>query len=142
MKKLLLAFALTTILASCAIAQSTVPRFGITKNNDNTGRVLTYGYLAPTQSATMVITPGKYDNLYALNTLTLSPVIQFTATAGYLGDRVTIIALASGATRTITMQGSVLYSASTFTIADGKKSTIQFIFDGAKYVETARTTNN
>lgn len=140
MKKLFL-IAILGLFASCAVAQKTYPRFGITSNNDNTGRVLNWGYLAPTQSATMVISPNKYDNLYALNTLTLSPVVQFTATNGYLGDRITIIAVASAATRTITMQGSVLNSASTFTIASGKKSTIQFIFDGANYVETARTTN-
>lgn len=139
MKKFI--FSLIAIVFALSVsAQQTRPRFGVTKNEDNTGRVVTYGYLAPTVTATTVIAPNKYDNLYVLSTGTISPVVNFTTTASYVGDRVTIITLATGATSTVTLGGNVLTSASTYTVASTKKSTIQFVFDGSKFVEISRTT--
>src|ERR1700752_2706398 len=142
MKKItfLLAVILTFGLTSGGIAQTTTPRFGITKNTDNAGRVITYAYSAPAITATTVITPKNYDNLYAINCGTLSPAINFTATSAYLGDRVTFITTAT-ASSTITLGGNVLTSASTYTVASGKYSTITFVFNGANFAEVSRTTN-
>lgn len=138
MKKLFALFALFA-LASCALAQSTSPRFGVLKNQDNTGRGLTYGYLAPTITATTVIAPNKFDNTYAIPSLTLSPIINFTVTSANAADRTVLIIGASAATRTVTFGGSVVTSATTMTVGSGKKATASFIFDGANYIEVSRT---
>lgn len=135
MKKL---FAIISLALCVSVsAQSTSPRFGTTKNNDNTGRVITYGWQAPTVTATTVITPNKSVNYYSMPTLTLSPVINFTVSASSAGDELTILTSASAATRTITLAGNVK-SAGTYTLGSGKTGSLHFVFNGANYVEVSR----
>lgn len=122
-----------------AEAQSTSPRFGTKKNEDNTYRVLTAGYFIPAQTATITLTPARFNNIIALPSMTLSPVVNFTNTAAYVGDNVTIISGASAATRTVTLGGNVVTTASTYTIGSGKQAVITFIFDGVNYLEKSRS---
>lgn len=114
-------------------------RFGTTKNADNTGRGLTYGYLAPVVSATTVIAPLYYNTTYSTPSLTLSPTYSLVSTNAKTADNVTFIVGASAATRTVTLAGKVVTSASTFTVGSGKQATIGFIYDGTNYVEKFRT---
>lgn len=136
MKKL---FSILTLclVAVAAQAQYTYPRFGTAKNDDNTGRVITYGYTSQAATSTIVVTPNKSNTTYAVATLTLSPVINFTVTKSYAADRTVFTFSAAASTRSVTFGGPVV-SAGTYTLGSGKRGCVAFIFDGSKYVEENR----
>lgn len=136
MKKFLALIALTLCFA-VSNAQSTSPRFGTTPSKDNTGRVATYGYSAPTQSSTLVFTPKYSYNVYSVQGLTVSPTINFTVTSSYVGDMAYLLIGATSASRTVTFAGGVK-SAGTFTLGSGKVGSATFIFNGTNYVEVGR----
>ena len=144
MKKILFAaFVISAItFASCqeTNAQSTAPRFGTTKNKDNTYRTLTNGYTAITDAAaadTSTITPNKHNNIYRI-TMTdslymASPVI----TSSYAGDCITLIVSGASGTK-LKFAGTNFQSAGTATLSTGLYAVISFIFSGTKWVESAR----
>lgn len=147
MKKLFL-IATLALFASCISAQSTTPRFGITKNQDNTGRVLTYG--ANTITATSVIVSfvpsNKYYNLITLASTSLSPTFNATTTNAALGDNVDLLVLAnSTGARVITFSTNIIgntaltytvlgTSSTTVALPASKQALFSFKFDGAKFV--------
>lgn len=136
MKKFLAIVALFLTVA-VSNAQSTSPRFGTTPNKDNTGRVITYGFTAPSQSTTVHYTPNKGVNVLSIQSLTLSPTVNFTVTSSYAGDMVYALIGATSASRTVTFAGGVK-SAGTFTLGSGKVGSATFIFNGTNYVEVGR----
>jgi hypothetical protein len=144
MKKFLL-IGFLSILTIGLTAQTTVPRFGIDKHNDNTGRVLTYGYLTPTFTTTLKVTPNAYETIVATASLTGACTINATVTSCYAGDKLTFILQADTLTagRVVTLGGNFVYKASgsTITVAANKRATISFIFDpnSLKFVELTRT---
>ena len=139
MKKLL--FILSFLIAVVAVnAQSTSPRFGTAKNQDNTGRVLTYNYVAVTDATgadSVIITPAAYQTFYRVTLTDSLTFKQPVLKASYAGDHITIIA--SGASGTfIKFTGSYWVTSGTATLSTGGRSIISLTFDGAKWVENVR----
>jgi hypothetical protein len=143
MKKILL-IALTMVLigvANFAHAQSTTPRFGITANNDNTGRVLTYKYLAVTDATgadSIAVTPAAWQSHYQVTLTDSFTFKQPNITRCYATDNLRIIASGASGTK-IKFTGSYWQSAGTATLSSGGRAVIDFVFDGSKWVESNRT---
>jgi len=140
MKKIVSILFLVALFATNLIAQSTSPRWGSgPPTNDNTGRVLTYSYLPVAVTSTAVtVSPKTYNTTCVVATGTISPTITFTNTGAYAGDVVTIITTAA-ASNTVTLAGTQLHTASTYTLASGKQFVITFIYDGTNYNEVSRS---
>jgi hypothetical protein len=148
MKKLLLAFALTTILASCALAQSTKPRFGITKNDDNTGRILTFALITTTDAAqaaldTVVISPRSWETIVRPSANIQDSVCYKIPTAGSysLGDIVEfMVAKGTGAGKIKIFGSNVVLSGTTIAIAlaANKMAVIRLRWNGTKWIEEFR----
>ena len=139
MKKLVFLFA-SVIGVSCSFAQTTTPRFGMPPGDDNTGRVLTYGYKAATIATNISLLPKYYETFFTVATTSISPTFSANVSYSYLGDKMTVfIASNSTGTRTLTIGTNMIGSAATQTLAASKKAVFEFRFDGAKYIQTAFT---
>lgn len=144
MKNFIILAALFTISLFCSTfeldAQATVPRFGTTKNKDNTGRVLTYKYSTPTYRATDTIVANAYETIVKMGTLTGAQTIRATLTNCKVGDKLEIMFTCDTLTagRVVTFSTGFVVSASTLTVDASQKATISFIFDGVAWIETAR----
>lgn len=127
-------------------AQSTTPRFGIAKNQDNTGRVLTYA-LATTNDAagndTISITPNAWETiLRPSSNLTDSVNIRAYLTKAKLGDYLTVIInKGSGAGGVRFMSTYFVNDVSTnrYTIAASKTNIFRFQFNGVKWIMIGKT---
>lgn len=140
MKKLLLACIAISAFALSATAQSTAPRFGTTKNKDNTYRVLTNGYIAITDVAgadSTRIAPNKHNNIYRITITDSLYMSSPTITSSYAGDRITLIVSGASGTK-LKFAGTNFQSAGTATLSSGLNAVISFIFSGTKWVESAR----
>ncbi|MFB6456571.1 hypothetical protein ACE38W_14970 [Chitinophaga sp. Hz27] len=139
MKKIFILIAIT-IISVGAFAQSTAPRFGITPNSDNTGRLLTYAYKSFTDATaadTAKVIPAAYSSTYRVS-LTDSLGIQITSVgSSYADDDITVIASGASGTK-VKFIGSNFISAGTATLTAGGRAIIRFKFDGAKWVESSR----
>lgn len=136
MKKIF-AICLLSLFTIGAFAQATAPRFGTTKNKDNTGRVLTYGYIAPVYAATIAITPNYFDLVVKPETLTGALTINLDVTSARVGDRIECLFLSDGTGRVVTF-GTGFASSGTLTLILSKRGSASFVFDGVAYVETGR----
>lgn len=121
-------------------AQSTSPRWGTGANNDNTGRVLTYSYKSITDAA-------GADSIQLVNT-TYSSTVRLAlvdsfyfkspvVTKSYASDRLYIVVSGASGTKVKFANGNFI-SAGTATLSTNGRAVINFIFDGAKWVETGR----
>jgi len=136
----LVAISLTTF------AQSKTPRFGTAKNQDNTGRVLTYA-LATTNDAagndTISITPNAWETiLRPSSNLTDSVNIRAYLTKAKLGDYLTVIInKGSGAGGVRFMSTYFVNDVSTnrYTIAASKTNIFKFQFNGVKWIMIGKT---
>lgn len=141
MKKLIsILFLFAIVLAT--VAQSTSPRFGTLKNQDNTGRVLTYKVATLTDASgvdSVVIKPNAWYTIYSIaltDTLTLKQPI---VTGSYFGDNIRIyISQASGAKR-LKFTGSYWAADSAITLnSTHLNATIDFQWNGTKWKEVGR----
>jgi len=139
MKKFLLLSALFAF-SLCMNAQITTPRFGTTKNKDNTGRVLTYKYESVTYTATDTVVANAYETIWKMGTLTGAQTLRATVTNCHVGDKLEIMFTCDTLTagRVVTFSTGFVVSASTLTVDASQKATISFIFDGVAWIETAR----
>ena len=145
MKKIILFLSILFAFAINAEAQNTVPRYGITPNADNTGRVLTYAYAAVTDKAgkdSITITANAFQTNY-INTVTDSVAFIANVTNCYAGDHITFIFIKGTGTGTALWLGSN-WKLSTanyrLSLTASKRTTIDFIFDGTYWLETGRVT--
>ncbi len=144
MKKIIL-FSAFIAFAVSAFAQSTSPRFGTTKNRDNTGRVLTYATVTTADEAgndTIAFTPNAWETIVRPSAnLTDSVNIKATLTNCYLGDYLTVI-VTKGTTNGAVRFPSAYFITSTstqrVTITANKTAVIKFQFNGVKFIEIAR----
>lgn len=116
-------------------------RFGTTPSKDNTGRVLTYGYLTPAYSATIATTPaidGKYKTVIKPATLTGAATVTIVDTYSRVCDELIYIFTADGSGRVVTFTTNFIPNG-TLSVAASKQATVYFIYDGTNYVEVART---
>ena len=124
-----------------AIAQSTSPRFGTLKNQDNTGRILTYGYVGVTDAAgndSYVVKPNAYETIYKVTLIDSLTFTQPTVTKCSLGDKMTIILNAASGTPKLKFSGDVWINAGTAKLSTKVRGVLVMIFDGAKWVEVSR----
>ncbi len=140
MKKFILLL-LVGVFSLAASAQSTTPRFGITANQDNTGRALTYKYVTVTDVAaadSVVARPAAWKTIYRVTLLDSLTFKQPVVTNCYAGDNITIIAAAASGTPKLKFTGSLWQTAGTATLSTGLRAVITLVFDGAKWVEAGR----
>lgn len=130
---------------STAFAQNTVPRFGITTNQDNTGRVMTWKYLKPTDAAgadTVKLYPRAYTTLIQYSAVDSLSFNVTNLTGSYVGDELQfIVTNASGSGHLVKFVGSnwqVGSGGAAITLTASKRANINFIFDGVFWVETSR----
>lgn len=139
MKKIF-AFVFALACFSVVNAQSTSPRFGTLKNQDNTGRVLTYKLVSVTDAAgadSVTIAPNAWETIYKVAALDSITFKSPTVTNCYYGDIVTLIVTGTSGDL-VKFTGSNWISQGTATLSSGLKAIIRFRFDGAKWVEESR----
>jgi hypothetical protein len=140
MKKIFLAMVLLAAAFGVS-AQSTAPRFGTAKNQDNTARVLTYAYITgidATGPDTLKTVPAAFHTYYRLSTVADSTGINITSTVqSYAGDLITVVASGSSG-GFVKFIGSNWLSTGKATLSTTGRAVINFVFDGSKWVEASR----
>ena len=114
-------------------------RFGTTKKDDNTGRVLTYAYSSVTFAAVSYHKVNAFETFLNIGKLTAAHTDSINVTNAKVCDKVTLMYLCDTLTagRVVTF-GTNFKSAGTFTIAKNKRGSATFIFDGVYWVENSR----
>ena len=137
MKKIFLVASIA-LLTVGAFAQSTSPRFS-NPPRDNTGRNLTFESYTRVYVAADTINPKASNTYYTFSTLTGARTVAVGVKSSYKYDKVTMIFTSDGTGRTVTFGTNFVPYATTLVLVASKQATVEFIFDGAKYVELART---
>lgn len=153
MKNLLFLLVFSLMLVMSASAQyKSRPMFGTAANQDNTGRVLTYGYSTLEDTAgstpdTLTIIPSNYNKYYML-TLTDSCVVAISNTSNsFIGSIITLIVEnTAGSNHNVKLLGYsglasqwiVSSTGTKLSVASSKRYVISFICDGTKWVEIYR----
>jgi hypothetical protein len=140
MKKviLFLSFIVAVIVTN---AQSSSPRFGTLKNQDNTGRVLTYGlksYTDATGADSVIVTPAFYQTIYKVALIDSFCFKTPVNTVSFYGDNIKIIATGASGTK-VKFNGSSWITAGTAILSSGGRAVIDLVFDGTYWVEANRT---
>lgn len=151
MKNLVLLFLLAFTFT---VSAQTSPRFGTTKNTDNTGRGLTYAVVTTTDVTaatidTIVLSPNAYETLVCMKTGTVmtnlsdSVVYKFSSTTGNyrLGDKVTIMLSKGTGAGNVKFGGSkyILSTAVNYVALAANKSVIMvFVWNGTKWIERSK----
>lgn len=140
MKNILSIIILSVAVSFAASAQSTSPRFGTTKSQDNTGRVLTYGWSTIEDVAgndTLSISPAFAGAHYKL-TLTDSCYIKISSVVScYAADQLKLIVLGSSGGK-VKFVSSNVNANGTATLSSVGRGVVSFIFDGVKFTESGR----
>ena len=113
------------------------PRFGITPNDDNTGRVITYSYYNPAYAATLLVAPNDSSTSYIVQELTGALTINASLGTALPLDVITFLFNADTSNRVVTF-GTGFSSAGTLTVTASKKGSASFVFDGVSFVERSR----
>lgn len=122
-----------------AMAQYTVPRFGIYPNQDNTGRVLNYKYVALNYGdASVTINTNAFETIYNVTLKDSLDFIQPNVGTAYLGDQIVIICTAPSGTPFIRFVGSNWITGGVATLSTKERAVVRLIFDGVKWVEMGR----
>jgi hypothetical protein len=141
MKKLFALFAFCAVLT--VNAQTVTPRYGTAKNQDNTGRVLTYGTATVTPTSTMVTIPAQttFYKYVSVASVSISPTFTANVANSYKADQMDLLILGEATgTRTITLSTNIIANAATTqTLAASKQALFRFVFNGSKWVEVARS---
>lgn len=138
MKKFILIFALFCTLS--ALAQSTSPRFGTLKNQDNTYRVLTLKKAAIVDAAgndTLSVSPNAFYTYVTATAVDSFSVKIGTAATSYFGDQLQLIVSGTSG-KIVKFVGSLILSTGTATLSSNGRAVITFVFDGTKWVESSR----
>lgn len=141
MKKFILLF-VSIVLALGVSAQSTSPRFGTLKNQDNTARVLTYKVATATDATgadSLVLNTTAYQTIYKIACKDSVVLKQPTIASAYYGDRLTIILTSTTGTPKVLFNGTYWKASGTATLSTGLRGVIELVFDGAYWVESNRS---
>ena len=133
MKKLLSIILLFSI-SFASFGQITTPRFGTAKNQDNTGRVLTYGYLSKAYQAVDTIKANAFLSIRNEGTLTGALTLKANVTACHVGDQLNILFTDDGGGRTITFSTG-FSSGGTLTMGASTKAVVYFVFNGVGWFQ-------
>lgn len=140
MKKLI-ALIVFVVAAFAVNAQSTTPRFGTAKNQDNTGRVLTYAYQTATDTQgadSLLLNPNAWKTTVRITMLDSFCMKNPVVTRSYAGDNIVIIASGANGTK-LKFSGANYLTSGTATLSSVGRAVISLVFDGAKWVEVSRT---
>lgn len=144
MKKIVF-LSLFVAMASVALAQNTVPRYGIATNQDNTGRVMTWKYLKPTDAAgadTVKLFPKAYTTVVQFTALDSLAFNVTNLAQSYVGDELEfIVTNIAGSGHLVKFVGSNWQMGSggaAITLTASKRANIFFVFDGTFWVENSR----
>ena len=121
-----------------ASAQSTSPRFGTLKNQDNTGRVLTYGYVTPAYAASVALVTRYYDTTVKVGQLTGNITLTATVTNCYVGDKLEIVLAADATDRTVTFSTGFT-SGGTVLIPASGTFCYYFTFNGVGWIHASKS---
>lgn len=139
MKKLI-SFLFLLVAFVAVNAQSTSPRFGTAKNQDNTGRVLTYNLVSVSDAAgadSVTLVPSAWETVVKVAALDSITFKSPTVSKSYYGDNLTI--MVSGTSGDLVkFTGSNWVSAGTATLSSGAVAVIRFRFNGSKWIEESR----
>lgn len=141
MKKYIITISLL-VAVSVGFAQSTSPRFGTLKNQDNTYRQLTNKIGTVTDAAgndTVTVTPNAFATINKV-TMTDSVSIKFAPASSYYGDTYKLLVTGASGTKVVKFVGSYVTLGATgeMRLTSTKGAIIVFVFDGAKWVEQSR----
>jgi hypothetical protein len=146
--KITLVFLVLSIVSiGASVAQSTTPRFGTTKNQDNTGKVVTYKFVSTadaTGADTVKLVPSAFHTVI-IPSSTIKDSLSYSLSSlasSYAGDEIQFsFTNSSGSGHKIKFVGSgwqCSSSGTSITLTTAKRATIKFVFDGAAWVETGR----
>ena len=113
------------------------PRFGITPNDDNTGRVITYSYYNPAYASTLLVAPDASSTTYLVQQLTGAVTISASTGNAVPLDVITFLFNADSSNRAVTFSTG-FSTAGTLTVTASKKASASFMFDGTSFVEVSR----
>lgn len=114
-----------------------MPRFGLLKNEDNTGRVLTFAKLTPAYAASVTIVPNAAKTYVIPADLTGALSLVATVSQSQDCDELVCVFKASGANRVVTFSTGFA-SAGTLTVLSGKSGSVTFVYNGTAFVEKCR----
>lgn len=114
-----------------------MPRFGLTKNEDNTGRVLTYAKVAPAYAASIALVPNASKTFALPANLTGALTLTSVLTSSQLCDELVCVFKATGGTRVVTFSTGFA-SVGTLSVPSGKLASVSFVFNGETFVEVGR----
>lgn len=145
MKKLFSLLFLIAVSFS-VFAQSTSPRFGTTKGQDNTGRVLTYKVVTTNDAAgndTISVNSNAFQTIVRPSSnITDSVNIKATLTNCRMGDELYVIiskGSGAGAIRFPSTSFTNDASANRYTIAANKTAVFFFKFNGSRWHMVSKT---
>lgn len=146
MKKIISLFLALVAFVAVSSAQSVSPRYGVTENEDNTGRVLTYGYVFANDAAgndTITVNTKDYSTiLRPTANITDSVNIKASLLRAFTGDQLTVIVSkgsGNGAIRFPSASFICDVTANRYTIPANKSAIFKFIFNGSKYLMLSKT---
>lgn len=126
-------------------ATSFAQRFGTSKNQDNTGRVLTYALVTTADVAgadTIKLNLNAFETFVKPSSVVDSLTYSFSSVSNAkLGDRVEFLFInSSGSGHKIKFVNNVQVGSSgaSITLTSSKRANISFVFDGVYWVEEKR----
>lgn len=132
------------LFSGVVYGQSGVPRFGAPPTDDNTGRKLTFIWVSPdTTNSTVTINPNASKTYVVPKPLVKNTQFNITTTGAKLFDEVVLMVKGAGAANgghlgsyCVTFGSGITNNAQTC-VDSLKSSTVQFIFDGSKWLLTS-----
>jgi len=115
------------------------PRIVTGKNQDITGRITTYDYLAPVYAATININTKAQFTDVNVGQLTGALSLAISTVTPLIGDRLAVMLSADASARTVTPGGGVALTVATLVVTATKYATLQFVFNGTVWIELSRT---
>jgi hypothetical protein len=85
----------------------------------------------------VTLAPNGFNNIINVSALDSLTFKSPTVTKCFLGDKMTLLVTGTSGDK-VKFTGSNWVSAGTATLSAGLKAVIEFIFDGAKWVESSR----
>lgn len=140
MKKVFVLFSMLVMCIAFVSAQYTTPRFGTGKNDDNTGRVLTYKYLTLTDAAgtdSTSIYPNAWQTNYSIALTDSLTIKNPTLTKSYAGDNIRFIVTGASGTK-LKFYGANFVTQGKVTLSTSGVAIIELLFNGTKWVESGR----
>lgn len=106
---------------------------------DNTSRILDNLFQEVPYAASVTLKPRNHSSTYRValtGAFTLNIAVGSATTAPYVGDKITIIWVVDGTSRTVTWGTGIQGTAATQVITTAKFSTTSMMFDGAAWLVT------